>query len=364
MVRRFLRLSVGALLLASVAAASSGGATQAGGRSVGEPASAKFAFHRGYPWAGGAIWTVGSDGKGLQQVTRPPEGTGDHQPAWSPDRRRIAFYRLVPAGEDWRGDTVYRSDLMVMNADGSALRRLLPGSSAGHPAYREPPAWSPDGTWLALPTYARTERIAKIRADGSGLRTVVTGPDADNPVWSPTGREIAFNQWIAQDERTWYFVVSANGGRPRLLIPSLTSGDTYWPLAWSPNGRKIAFFSQASTLDGPTWLHVANRDGSGLRKLVAVSGADGQRPRWSPDGSELLVERGGNDVHGPDSAYVVNPASGQMRRVARNTDGARWSPDGRSIAFVRRGDLYVVKASGGSARLVVRGVGVGGDFDW
>jgi TolB protein len=69
----------------------------------------------------------------------------DGDPAWSPDGRRLAFVRV-------RGG---RSDIYVVNRDGSGLRRLahaitfrpMPGSSSGFAAN---PAWSPDGQKIAF----------------------------------------------------------------------------------------------------------------------------------------------------------------------------------------------------------------------
>jgi Tol biopolymer transport system component len=373
----FIRPGIGISVFLVALAAILGGLRPSAANPVSTDANPTIVFSRGQGNEGTALWTVGPSGRGLIQVTHPPKGSGDKFPEWSPDRRRIAFYRWVRHGEDERGDPVYRSDLMVVNADGHGLERLLAG------AYGDRPAWSPDGKRLAFRTYARTESISTIGVDGSGLRRIVTGhavglSDTENPVWSPSGREIALNQWIDDAERTWYFVVNARGGRPRLLTPRFTSGMTYWPLAWSPSGIEIAFLSTPAAclggcpagVDGRTWLYVAKRDGSDLRKLVAgLSTRDRERPKWSPDGSKILVERGGDDVEAPDSAWVVNPVNRKMLRVARNTDGAAWSPDGRQIAFVRHiedapGDLYVVGMNGGGATLLARSVITDGDFDW
>jgi dipeptidyl aminopeptidase/acylaminoacyl peptidase len=77
-------------------------------------------------------------------------------PAWSPDGRKIAFVRdFFPAR---------RTELYVMNADGSGQRRLACMASG-------PAAWSPDGRKLAFVGIGgRTFKIYVLNADGSGRR--------------------------------------------------------------------------------------------------------------------------------------------------------------------------------------------------
>jgi hypothetical protein len=110
----------------------------------------------------------------------------DADPAFSPDGRTIA----------------YRSDcggggIFVMGATGEASRRVTDFGYA--------PAWSPDGTELAVVTErtgAPTSRnsvsqLWAVKVD-SGARRRVTELDAMAPTWSPDGRRIAF--WGLRDE--------------------------------------------------------------------------------------------------------------------------------------------------------------------
>ena len=65
----------------------------------------------------GSIYRVHADGTGLKQLTSPPRGVSDAEPAWSPDGTKIVFNRF---------DTNFQGALYVMNADGSDMRRLSP----------------------------------------------------------------------------------------------------------------------------------------------------------------------------------------------------------------------------------------------
>jgi TolB protein len=91
---------------------------------------------------GYGLYVVQPDGSGLRRLTSseadPAAEVFDYWPAWSPDGRHIAFAR-----NDALDDITYDSDVYVMGADGSDLRRLT-----DWPGLDTVPAWSPDGRSL------------------------------------------------------------------------------------------------------------------------------------------------------------------------------------------------------------------------
>ena len=288
-----------------------------------------------------AIWLVRRDGTALTQLTQPPDGANDQSPRWSPDRRHIAFVRSVNVGSDFRDDPIFRDDVMVMRADGGGLRRLRTGSWN--------PEWSPDGKRIAFgDRHAGRAEVWVIGADGKNARRLALGA---NPSWSPNGRQIAF------ERNEQVFVMDSDGRRQRRLVPALAR-EHYFP-AWSPDGRRIALvvcFCRTGFV--ALWVYVVDRDGTNLRR-IANEGSASSIPEWSPDGSDLLIQRG----LGTGSTIVV-PASGSAgRRIAGDTDHSEWSPDGRSIAVSRYlGRLAVIPSGGGERRTLA--TDVTSSFDW
>jgi TolB protein len=136
--------------------------------------------------------------------------------------------------------------------------------------------------------------------------------------------------------------------------------------AWSPDGRRIAFARSTGTRD--SWgtplqaIYVMNADGSNLVRRSSPGYA--REPAWSPDGRSIAFANRCEDGQG--CVQVVSPdAEGPARRLgfpAGVHDSPAWSPDGRRIAFVSDWraydflyDLYVMNADGSDPKAVLEG---------
>jgi Tol biopolymer transport system component len=110
--------------------------------------------------------------------------------------------------------------------------------------------------------------------------------------------------------------------------------------AWSPDGSRLVL--EGSEEEGPPQLSFVRPDGR-LNGRIIKNAAD---PDWSADGRLVFARNG--------SLFVGKP-SGPFRLVTRSGGATpSWSPDGRRIAFVHKGGIYVVSSRGGKPRRLAR----------
>jgi TolB protein len=150
------------------------------------------------------IYSVNGDGTGAARLTHDQQIQTD--PQWSPDGRTIAYSQWCAV----RGQPgVFDLGVAAIDVDGSHKRTLLPCLARRDIASFN---WSPDGTKLVLEfvtaspsgrtPHTRQSDLAIVNADGSGLRRVTrTAALETNPVWSPDGRLIAFTSDRASQAR-------------------------------------------------------------------------------------------------------------------------------------------------------------------
>jgi TolB protein len=135
----------------------------------------RFGPSHGYDSREKYIVVMNADGSGLRRLKRFAPGNGGEL-SWSPDGRKIVFVNLRDGN----------FDVYVINADGSGQRNLT-----RHPAHDSDPDWSPDGRKIAFTTKREGNfEIYVMNADGSGQRNLTRNPAVDRfPVWSPTQKK-------------------------------------------------------------------------------------------------------------------------------------------------------------------------------
>jgi hypothetical protein len=285
-----------------------------GGRSTptATVANGRIAFS-GFDGKSWQIYSVEPDGTGLTQLTDVSNQQVAGEPAWSPDGKRIA-YVVQGFHEDDRTD---RSDIWVMDSDGSDPRQLTdgPGSSWS-------PAWSPDGTEIAF-SKGDPSNLYVIGADGSGLRRVTTltaAESASDPSWSPDGSRIVFSP-SGEFEKDLY-VVNTDGTDEALLLHM-----PRWQIqpAWSPDGRTILFTS--SDPDGADFgIYTVGADGTNPLRLTAEPPA--QSAAWSPDGRRIaFIGTAARLDH--RALYVMNADGSDLHQVpdlAVEPTSPSWQP--------------------------------------
>jgi Tol biopolymer transport system component len=170
-----------------------------------------------------ALWKL-SDGTPTQ-LWSGTEGRVLGGPAIAPDGRRLAF-----AAE--KGG---RTQLHVMNADGSGARRIAEDLDV-----RGTPAWSPDGEWIAVAALREGEpRLFKIPIGGGPPVPLVEEYSVD-PVWAPSGRFLVYS---GEDVGASFAVKAVTAaGTPRPL-PRLVLSRGARRLAFLGGDEELVFLS-------------------------------------------------------------------------------------------------------------------------
>jgi WD40 repeat protein/predicted DNA-binding transcriptional regulator AlpA len=222
-------------------------------------------FSSGRMGANRQIFVTNAIGSSPVWITKSK--ANDTRPAWSPDRRRIAFV----------SDETGRNEIFLVNVDGTNRRNI----TNRDPAHDEDPAWSPDGRRIAFTsTRSGNADIWVMNEDGSEPTQLTTSAAIDaQPAWSRDGRRIAFISTRAG--RNELFIMNADGGSVQQMTADAV--DAGYP-AWSPDDRRIAF---SSFKDGNYEVYVVDANGHNQRNLSHHPSYDWPGG-WSPDGNRLV----------------------------------------------------------------------------
>ncbi|HEU0311405.1 MAG TPA: hypothetical protein VFR36_09330 [Sphingomicrobium sp.] len=260
--------------------------------------------------------------------------------AWSPDGRQIAFT------SDRSGDP----EIHVAYVDGSGLRQLT--HTPGRDAH---PSWSRDGNSLLFqsPRAGGAVQIHEMKADGTEQRLLAeTSGFCGVPVESPDGRRIAFQCSKSLDDpgtakAPWRVYLLERGQRvPRAITRG--PGNDQVP-NWSPDGRKLLYFSDRSGTDQLYELELE----SGRETRRTSGPAHHGAATYSPDGKQIAAMR--TEPGGKGDIHVIGPG----KRTVRITDSgpefgmAAWSPDGKRLLIqlpTQEGWRLFIAPSDGSGR--------------
>ena len=276
------------------------------------------------PPVGTDLWIVNADGAHRRQLTH--DSVPDFQPAVSSTGPVIAWARGTP------------SQIWSMRLDGTAMKQLttMPEDSFD-------PQWSPDGRWLAFmswdssacgpgSTKCAVTDVWVINADGSIPRLL--GPGI-HPRWSRDGHKLVYYEFTPNIESRGLMLahVDQSGGTGGMLLPASFLAPMASPPAWSRGGR-IAFTYGSSTRGRR--VDVVGAKGSPRRRI-----GSGTAPAWSPNGRTLAVVRNGE-------IWLSDPTGGHRRRLVRTALDQGlvpvWSPNGKFLAYQGGNGIRVVRA--------------------
>ncbi|GAB5382684.1 MAG: hypothetical protein Alis3KO_39760 [Aliiglaciecola sp.] len=133
-----------------------------------------------------------------------------------------------------------------------------------------------------------------------------------------------------KDGKNKAIYLSDEEGTTRIKVVDVTASDGY--PAVSPTGKQIAFYGKYD--DYKTWsIHIANIDGSGVKRLTSVKHVWDSAPAWSPDGKTIAFAREYKDAEGSwqEEIWLMSPDGSNKRQIT--------AIEGRSPEFMQDGRL-------------------------
>jgi Tol biopolymer transport system component len=192
-------------------------------------------------------------------------------PAWSPDGKKIAFYR----GNEYPADfELYLPDakglaLAVINSDGTNLKEIVSNGNLLS-IYRDyPPQWSPSGNDLLFSYRVRSisfnTGIYLVHIDGTGLKLLK--PNAERESWSPDGKKIIMEVYYeiegSKIRGSKIQVLDSTGANETILVSEAKSN--YRPV-WSPDGKLVAFITSKHNIQ--TNISIISLDGQKYINII------------------------------------------------------------------------------------------------
>ena len=189
------------------------------------------------------------------------------------------------------------------------------------------PRLSPDGRRVALET---EDQIWLYDLDRDTLtRFTFEGTSNQSPAWTPDGKRIAFYSNKEGPANIWWQLADGSGGQERLT----TDQYAQVPRSWSQDGQLLAFHENNPTTKKDLWvLRLSDRKAEPFLRTPFNEGG----PVFSPDGHWIAYI---SDESGRPEIYV-QPYPGPGGKWQISTEGGNepaWNRNGREL-FYRSGN--------------------------
>jgi len=265
------------------------------------------------------LWLYNTKGHAIEKIPQPASRANDTDPMWIGD---TIFFRSDRHGEfnvfayDTKSKQVRQvtrhEDFPVLAASSGAGRIVYEQAGVLH--VLDPQSGASRKLTIGVASDLREARSRFAR----GARWI------REAALSPTGARAVFNF------RGEIVTVPGEKGDVRNLTNSVAAHDRF--PAWSPDGRSIAWFSDAT---GEYQLYVASQDGKGEPRAIKVTGEGFYRaPVWSPDSQKIAY------FDNSLSVYWLDVKSGASKKIASQPIygpviiiSYSWSPDSKWLAY-------------------------------
>ncbi len=316
-----------------------------------------FSYH-------GDLWKVPVTGGEASRLT--VHEAYDYLPCWSPDGKEIAF----------SSNRYGNDDIFVIPSKGGMPIQLTYFSNSDRLW-----DWTPDGKKLIFSSrrnfyYHRLPVLYQIDREGSTPFELVP-TYADQGKISPDGKWLVFVRgrvdWARKHYRgsgntdIWLY----NFQTKKYIQLTNHSGNDYFPV-WAPDSRTIYYVTDKDGTFNLWKIDIYGRD----KKQLTFFKDDGVRfPNISRNGKVIAYEEGQSiwcffpelgenkklRIYGP-SDYKVNPI--ERKTFTSEATEMQVSPNGKEIAFVVRGEIFVMKEKGGKANKITNNPARDYEINW
>jgi tricorn protease len=295
------------------------------------------------------IWVYRRSDHGVEQIPQPEGRCNDLDPSWLGD---AIYFRSDRNGEynlfayDTQTKAVRQlteyADFPVLNVSAGGDRLIF--EQAGYLHLYDPARGQDQRLKIGVATDLGEARPRFVKG-AKYVRNMAVSPSGARAVVEFRGEIVT---------------VPAEKGDPRNLTQ--TPGVHERAPAWSPDGKSVAYFSDAG---GEYRLHVRAANGKGAVKKYDLKGAGFyEDPAWSPDSKKIAY------VDNSQSLYWIDLANGRATKIAAEPNygpsnmralRAAWSPDSKWVVYALGNKaayhtLYAYDVAAGRSRAVTDGL--------
>ena len=211
------------------------------------------------------IYTIDMEGNNQEKIINHGEDIG--RVSWSPDGNLLTF----------RSDEDGDGEIYTINIDNKNIEKLTDNNTLDY--Y---PDWSLTNDKIVFVNEANEiQNIYKMNSDGTNKINLTDDKDFNgnllqNPEWSPSGNKIAFVVDYGSKEDLY---VMESDGTNLTNLTNFKENDLYGcqignKIAWSPDGKKIAFTSDKyDGGSGQFQVYTINIDGTSLKRVTDLKGS-------------------------------------------------------------------------------------------